>query len=288
MRVRRWKSIYHNVQRMMQEDPSSSPTVRRFGRIKSLWPFAVGLVGALIGLLLYGIIFPAPIPLSQTDVNDDIGAAIASITPPPSYASQVYQFILPSLVYIQTQGNAEDSDGFGVGSGVIINADGNILTAHHVVAEATTIEVIFADGTRADATILSAEPDNDIAVLQANGSPEVIVPAVMGSLNAMRVGDEAFAIGNPLGLAASMSSGVISGFDRSVSLDNSDKRLEGLIQFDTAVNPGNSGGPLLNRRGQVIGIVTGLINPVDQNFFVGIGFAVPIGTASGAAGGPDQ
>lgn len=274
---------------MLQEE-SSLPTqdVRRFGRIQRLWPFGVGLLGGLIALLLYGVIFPAPTPLTQGEVDDDIGEAIASITPPPSYASQVYQFILPSLVYIQTQGNAEDSDGFGVGSGVIINTDGDILTAHHVVADATTIEVIFADGTRSEAGVISAEPENDIAVLQAAIPPEVIVPAIMGSVNAMRVGDEAFAIGNPLGLAASMSSGVISGFDRSVGLDNSGRRLEGLIQFDTAVNPGNSGGPLLNRSGQVIGIVTGLINPVDQNFFVGIGFAVPIGTASGAAGGPAQ
>ena len=90
-----------------------------------------------------------------------------------------------------------------------------------------------------------------------------------------------------MGLVASLSAGVISGFNRSIPTEDGEKRLEGLIQFDTAVNPGNSGGPLLNRQGQVIGIVTALANPSEQNFFIGIGFAVPIGTAVSAVGGPE-
>jgi S1-C subfamily serine protease len=102
----------------------------------------------------------------------------------------------------------------------------------------------------------------------------------------MRVGDEAFVVGNPLGLYSSMSAGVISGFDRSFRPQNSDQQLHDLIQFDAAVNPGNSGGPLLNRDGQVIGIVTALANPTEQDFFIGIGFAVPITIAGGAAGAP--
>jgi S1-C subfamily serine protease len=146
--------------------------------------------------------------------------------------------------------------------------------------------VIYADGTHANAQIVSAEPENDIAVLQSDGFPEVIVPAIMGSTNNLRVGDETYAVGNPLGLPGSMSAGVISGFDRSLPLDEEgNERLEGLIQFDAAVNPGNSGGPLLNRAGQVIGIVTALANPSGEGSFSGIGFAVPIGTASAAAGG---
>jgi S1-C subfamily serine protease len=109
---------------------------------------------------------------------------------------------------------------------------------------------------------------------------------VLGNVNAMRVGDEAYAVGNPLGLTGSMSAGVISGFNRTIPLNDDGDLLEGLIQFDTAVNPGNSGGPLLNRYGQVIGIVTALANPTENNTFIGIGFAVPIGTASAAAGAP--
>ncbi|MDQ4078927.1 MAG: trypsin-like peptidase domain-containing protein, partial [Chloroflexota bacterium] len=258
-------------------------------RIKPFWPVGLGLLSALIGILLYNAFFPTPTPITGEEIDDTIVAAIASATPPRAYSVQVYQIILPSLVYIQTQGNNPENEyGYGVGSGVIINEEGAILTSHHIVDGATAIKVMFADGTQADAQIISAEPENDIAVLHANRSPEVIVPAVMGSTSGLRIGDEAFAVGNPLALPSSMSAGVISGFDRSIKLDNSDKRLDGLIQFDAAVNPGNSGGPLLNRNGQVIGIVTGLVNPSDQNFFVGIGFAVPIGTASGVAGGPAQ
>jgi S1-C subfamily serine protease len=112
------------------------------------------------------------------------------------------------------------------------------------------------------------------------------VPAILGNPNAMRVGDEAFAVGNPFGLYSSMTAGVISGFDRSFRPADSEQRLEGLIQIDAAVNPGNSGGPLLNRRGQVVGIVVGIANPTEQEVFIGIGFAVPISVAASAAGLP--
>ena len=249
--------------------------------------FAVVIVAALLGVLLYHYLFPAPTPLSQDDVDTRIVAAMASATPPPANSTLVYQIILPSLVVIQTQGtNPDGEEGFGVGSGVIVNENGDILTALHVVVDATEIEIGFADGTRATAEIIGADPDNDIAVLHPSLPPEVIVPAVLSSASAMRVGDEAYAVGNPLGLAGSMSAGVISGFDRSFTIDETDQRLEGLIQFDAAVNPGNSGGPLLNRAGQVVGIVTALANPNEQNTFMGIGFAVPIATAAAAAGAP--
>jgi S1-C subfamily serine protease len=169
----------------------------------------------------------------------------------------------------------------GLGTGVIINAEGAILTANHVVEGAKVIRVTFADGSTSNATVISSEPDRDIAVLKADRNPEVVVPAVMGG--GVRVGDEAFAIGHPLGLIDSMSSGIISGLNRSIPISD-ERTLDGLIQFDTAVNPGNSGGPLLNRAGQVVGIVTALANPSEQGVFIGIGFAVPIGTAAGAAG----
>ena len=193
------------------------------------------------------------------------------------------------LVIVQTESeNSEQEKGFGIGSGVIINSGAAILTSLHVVAGAKEIAVSFADGTRTSATIANRQPENDIAVLMPAALPDVFAPATIGSSRAMRIGDEVFAVGNPLGLAGSMSAGVISGFDRAFTPADSDQRLEGVIQFDAAVNPGNSGGPLLNRYGQVVGIVTGLVNPTDQEFFVGIGFAVPIDVAARAAGGPAQ
>jgi S1-C subfamily serine protease len=271
--------------------PESNRTIRFLQilqtRSRRTWPIAVAIFAAIFSVIFYNILFPAPLPLTHSEIDQIVGDAIASATPPSAYSAQVYQVILPSLVLIQTQKENQDKDGqLSVGSGVVINDNGDILTALHVVSDSTEIEVSFADGSRVNAIISATEPENDIAVLHPIQPPELIVPAILGNPNAMRVGDEAFAVGNPLGLTGSMSAGVISGFDRSIPIDNNSQRLEGLIQFDAAVNPGNSGGPLLNRNGQVVGIVTALANPSKQDSLTGIGFAVPITTAGGAAGLP--
>jgi S1-C subfamily serine protease len=156
----------------------------------------------------------------------------------------------------------------------------------HVVADASDIQLTFADGTQSSAQVTVKQPENDIAVLRANQPPAQLVPATLGNPNVMSVGDEAFAVGNPFGLYSSMSAGVISGFDRTFQPVSSTQKLQNLIQIDAAVNPGNSGGPLLNRNGQVIGIVIGILNPTEQRVFIGIGFAVPINIAGGAVGSP--
>jgi S1-C subfamily serine protease len=174
----------------------------------------------------------------------------------------------------------------GLGSGVVINYFGDILTSLHVIAGASEIRVTFADGTQSLARLTLEQPENDIAVLRADTIPDPLFPATLGNPNALRVGDEAYAVGNPFGLYGSMSSGVISGFDRSFQPPGTAFNLQGLIQIDAAVNPGNSGGPLVNRDGQVVGIVVGIVNPTEQNFFVGIGFAVPITSTGGAVGNP--
>ena len=282
----------------MEEASNPSPPAQKmrwFARVlptrtmlmRSL-PIAMAGFSAIFGVFIYMQFFPPPIPLNQDEVDASIQNAMASATPLPAYSSQVYQTILPSLVVIQTEreNEGEAESGFGVGSGVVINEGGDILTALHVVQDAIGIEIVFSDGSRAAADLIASEPESDIAVLHPHQLPELIVPAVLGSSNGLRVGDEAYAVGNPLGLAASMSAGVISGFNRSIPLEDDGPDLEGLIQFDTAINPGSSGGPLLNRRGQVVGIVTALANPSDQGYFIGIGFAVPIGAAVSVAGGP--
>ena len=169
---------------------------------------------------------------------------------------------------------------------MVISDNGDILTSLHVVANATEIQLTFADGTQTTGQVTTEQPENDIAVLQAAQLPQQLVPAVMGNPHAMNVGDDAYVVGNPFGLYSSMTAGVISGFDRTFQPENSDVKLTGLIQIDTAVNPGNSGGPLLNRYGHVVGIVEGIVNPTGQDVFIGIGFAVPITTAGGAAGSP--
>ena len=271
-------------------------------RSKSAISFVSGVCAVLVALLLYHALVPGPQPLTMTEVNQSIANAMASATPAPAYSSLVYQVIRPSFVLIQTKGindpnrgeaflgqdraDQTDEEDIGLGSGVIINDDGNILTSLHVVADANTIRVTFADGTESEAKIINAQPEKDIAVLQAARLPEQVIPATLGNPGALRIGDEAYVVGNPLGLYGSMSSGVISGLERSFKPQNSDQRLEGLIQFDAAANPGNSGGPLMNRYGQVVGIVTGLVNPTEQDVFIGIAFAVPIDAAAGGAGMP--
>jgi S1-C subfamily serine protease len=248
----------------------------------------LGVAAALVGFVLYGAFNPPAEPLTMNQVNTAVVQAMASATPAPAYSAQVYRAIQPSLVLIQTSGPDESSmEDDGLGSGVLISDQGEILTALHVVEDAVAVQVTFADGTQANAQVASTQPENDIAVLQPDQLPEIVVPAVMGNPNSVRVGDEAYAVGNPFGLYGSLSAGVISGFDRVFESEDSDQVIEGLIQIDAAVNPGNSGGPLLNRSGQVIGIVVGVLNPTEDKFFVGIGFAVPINTAAGAAGGGD-
>ena len=247
--------------------------------------FASGVLAALVAFLLYNLLVPGPQPLTPQQVNDTVTQVLASATPPPAFSARVYQAIQPSLVLIQTQAPGENGEeANGLGSGVLINDSGDILTSLHVVADAADIQLTFADGTQSIAQVTATQPENDIAVLSASQLPGLVVPATLGSPGAMRVGDEAFAVGNPFGLYSSMSAGVISGFERSFQPPDSDQRLEGLIQIDAAVNPGNSGGPLLNRNGQVIGIVVGIVNPTEQEVFIGIGFAVPIKVAVGAMG----
>jgi S1-C subfamily serine protease len=155
-----------------------------------------------------------------------------------------------------------------------------------VVDGAPTINVTFADGTQSRAVIANAQPEMDIAVLQAETLPELFLPATLGNAGSLQVGDDAFVVGNPFGLYSSMSAGVVSGFNRTFQPPGTNQTIEGLIQVDAAINPGNSGGPLLNRYGHVVGIVTGIINPTDESFFVGIGFAVPINVAAGGGGSP--
>ena len=223
---------------------------------------------------------------AETIASDVVDEAIADLRRQPANSAVVFQKILPSLVTIQSkQRGAAKKDGVRLGTGVIVNKRGAILTAFHVVDGAAKIRVTFVDGTSSTATVAEADPEHDTAVLAPKRLPQVLVPAVLGGR--VQLGDEAYAVGNPLGFIDSITSGVISGLGRSVDVPNG-KRLRDLIQFDAAVNPGNSGGPLLNRGGQVVGIVTAIANPARDGYFIGIGFAVPIGTAGGAANAPPK
>jgi S1-C subfamily serine protease len=249
-------------------------------------------------------VWPGGTPaLTRADVDRAVANGVAKAQQEqrarPPDATTAYQTIVPSLVTITTAGRPAGAgtpsggssgrsgtdrvNGATLGAGVVIKADGEVLTALHVVAGGGTITVRFADGTAATGKIARSQQGSDIAVLSVDRLPQVVVPAVLGG--GVRVGDPVFPVGHPLGLRETLSAGVVSALGRSVDTENG-RTLTGLIQFDAAVNPGNSGGPLLDSNGQVVGVVTGLANPSRQPYFVGIGFAVPIGTAGGVAGGP--
>ena len=269
-------------------DSARAPARLRL-RSAKVAPFALGVVVALLAVVLYGILVPGPPRLTQRDVDDTVANALASVTPAPAFSERVFQAVRPSLVLIQTKeptGNGTPDSDRGLGSGVVVSFGGDILTSLHVVEHATAIEVTFADGTISTAQVVASQPENDIAVLRADQPPGELVPATLGNPASVQQGSEAYALGNPFGLTGSISEGVISGLNRSFKMQDSDRVLHGLIQIDAAVNPGNSGGPLVNREGDVIGIVTALINPTEEEVFVGIGLAVPIDVAGGAAGLP--
>jgi S1-C subfamily serine protease len=253
-------------------------------RARPVMQVGLGIFIALAALFIYQALTPST-HLTASDVNSIVANAMASATPPPSAGSQVYQIIGPSVVQIKAStlsldGKTEN----GSGTGVIINESGTILTALHVVTGSISIQVLFYDNTEADASIIEQEPENDIAVIRPRELPAQVIPATLGG--GASVGDEAFVVGNPFGLRHTLTAGVISALGRGIINPKTGQSMQNLIQFDAAVNPGNSGGPLLDRNGEVIGIVTSLLNPTDQEVFIGIGFAVPIATAGGGGAPP--
>jgi S1-C subfamily serine protease len=174
----------------------------------------------------------------------------------------------------------------GVGTGVVIKDSGLILTNLHVVSGAQRVSVIFADGSESEVSITGARPEHDLAVLQAATLPDDLQPATLRSTGDLREGDGVVAVGFPFDIGPSVSSGVISGFGREYRSTSGERILTNLIQFDAAANPGSSGGPLVTMEGEVVGIVTAILNPNNQRSFVGIGFAVPIENAAAAVGIP--
>jgi S1-C subfamily serine protease len=162
----------------------------------------------------------------------------------------------------------------GQGSGFVIDKEGHILTNYHVIAEARQVEVTMHNRKKYKATVVGTDPAHDLAVIQIKDAPG-LVPAVLGDSRNLQVGQKVYAIGNPFGLAGTMTRGIVSSI-RPVREPNG-ATIDDAIQTDAAINPGNSGGPLMNWHGEVIGINTMILSSVNQN--AGIGFAIPINTA---------
>ncbi len=244
---------------------------------------ALLLGGALLGALIvivYLRVNPPAGTIDQRRIEQIAQEQIAAATPPPAVPPQIFAAVRPAVVSIQVEGRTVDNNSFsGRGTGVIVDESGRILTSLHVVQGAQNVRVRFFDGTDAVARVAATQPERDLAALEVPRIPDGVQVAILGG--GVRVGDEVVAIGNPFGLDGTMTMGVVSGLGRRFVVQSTGQALENMIQFDAAVNPGNSGGPLVDMAGRVVGIVTGIANPFGQSAFIGLGFAVPIQAASG-------
>jgi S1-C subfamily serine protease len=210
----------------------------------------------------------------------------------PSPARSAVEQVAGAVVRVQSlvanpKKNAQEAEiEAGVGTGVVISDEGMILTNLHVVWGAQRLRITFADGTESSAQIIATQPNNDLAVLKPQKIPDDLQPAVLGSSRGVVPGDAVAVVGFPFGMGPSVSSGVVSGLNREFRNEKGDRQMSGLIQFDAAANPGNSGGPLINMNGEVIGIVTAIMNPTSARTFIGIGFAATIEAAGASVGLP--
>jgi len=223
---------------------------------------------------------PAP-ALSEASAEDSSQGA--SLVTDCLTAADGYEQVRPAVVEItSTLGSSGPfgQQGSGTGTGIMIDSDGHILTNYHVVEGATGIEVRFNDGSISSAELVGSDPANDLAVIQVDTSGLEPTAAELGDSDAMRVGDPVLAIGSPFNLEGTLTQGIVSAVDRTYSSGASTRPIREMIQTDAAVNPGNSGGPLLNCQGEVIGINTLLENPTGENVNVGVAFAVAINTAN--------
>ena len=268
----------------------ATPAPRRFSRSsfsspRLLWPTLLVLAVLLI-ISLSPALRPLPRRLTQEDINAAVLKTLET-TRLPSAVAKAYEVIRPSVVRVVGYGKSRDGKeevAYDVGTGVVIVDKGIILTNLHVVQGAQSIKVVFSDGLESAASITGTQPENDLAVLQAHKIPDDMIAATMRSTADLAPGDHVLAVGYPFGIGPSASAGVVSGLKRTFRSPEGKQEIRNLIQLDAAANPGNSGGPLVTMDGEVVGIVTAILNPNQQRSFVGIAFAVPIENAASAVG----
>jgi serine protease Do len=265
----------------------------RFPWREALRRHRISLLTAAPGLAaLFFVLFQwthalAPQNVTQEDIDAAVVRSFETVTP-PSVATKAYEAVRGSIVRVRAFMDGPDGGEVegSVGTGVVILDTGVILTNIHVVAGAKRISLTFSEGLESDAVVTGTRPEDDLAVLQAKTLPDDLKAATLQSTSGLSPGDHVTAVGFPFGIGPSVSSGVVSGLRREFRSHEGKRVLTNLIQFDAAANPGNSGGPLVNASGEVVGIVTGIMNPTQQRVFVGIGFAVPIENAALAVGLP--
>jgi len=275
------------------EAPAAAPVPRGGGRLRRLARrfqrpllVAAGAFAALGLVALNASLAPAPRKITQKDIDAAVVHTLETVQM-PSHAAKAYEAVRRSVVRVRGTSTDQREDGYlseGVGSGVVIVDSGIILTNMHVVDGAERVTVEFFDGSESEAQVIGMRPEHDLAVLKAKTLPDDLPAATLRSTADLVPGDEVVAVGFPFGIGPSVSSGVVSGVRREYRSPQGKRLLTNLIQFDAAANPGNSGGPLVTADGEVVGIVTAILNPTEQHVFIGIGFAVPIENAAAAVG----
>jgi putative serine protease PepD len=237
---------------------------------------SAALVAAVFGGVTGGVVGALNAPSAAVAPASSPVATNASSTVD---VSDIAARVLPSVVQV----NVASAQGQGLGSGVVLTADGRILTNNHVVAGAQQVTVTLSDGRTVDATVVGTDASSDLAVVQASGVSG-LTPATFGDSDQVKIGDQVVAIGSPEGLQGTVTSGIVSALDRTVTVPGTStgRRASSVsyqaIQTDASINPGNSGGPLVDAAGRVIGINSAIYSPASDNGeagSVGIGFAIP-------------
>ena len=274
--------------------PSAPSTSKlQFWKSQWRWDFAavffLGVVLTLLAMAAFITLNPLPKSLTQSDID---GAVLHTLQNKelPSASAKAAASVQGAVVHVQSYAadpkNKDNDKESGVGTGVVIKDDGTILTNFHVIAGAKRLKVTFFDGTESEAIVIGVQPDKDLAVIKPKKIPDDLEPAILGSSQQLLPGDQVVAVGFPFGIGPSVSAGVVSGLNRKFKSPDGNQDLNGLIQFDAAANPGNSGGPLVNMSGEVVGIVTAILNPTSARTFIGIAFATTIESAGSAVGLP--
>jgi putative serine protease PepD len=243
---------------------------------------------ALVGAALLGGVTGALV-VDRTDEGST--AATTTVTVPsqgisssgPSIAD-LYKRVSPSVVEIQTQTASSTplgpQRGAGTGTGWVYDEAGHIITNEHVIEDATRVTVKFADGTEEQAKVVGTDRSTDVAVLELDDASKAPAPLALGSAKTLQVGDPVVAIGSPFGLQGTLTSGIVSALERTITAPDG-FTIDGAIQTDAALNPGNSGGPLLDDEGHVVGVNSQIASETGANN--GVGYAIPIETVKSVA-----
>ena len=242
-----------------------------------------GPLGLLLPLgLLPALCFGCSQAGAQPAALPAIGSAAGRhFTPEEQTNVAVYEAVNRSVVNINTKASLPSGlfmlevPSEGAGSGIILDKQGHVLTNFHVVEGAKEVQVLLYDGSSHGAVLVGFDPATDVAVLKVDAPAALLEPVVFGTSSDLKVGQRAFAIGNPFGLERTLTTGIISSLNRSLPT-RSGRTIKSIIQTDAAINPGNSGGPLLDSGSHLIGMTTAIASRTGQS--AGVGFAIPVGT----------